>query len=514
MGDIASEKSSRMKRRKQLCKKIARILVLIACLSGFIFQTMEFLLLYWTYPTVVDIQKSSPSYLDIPAITVCNPIGYNFTALCTEFGISVCLVGRLLKFSTAYVCQEHQDICVNNKIPKDFTGITYNKFLKEIHHLEYKMHAKLRMKIEDYMNCTIEYLGEKKSCNMDYVMGSFYTKDELPSYCYTLYSLWGSPNKKREQIQKGAKMILEFNVNASGRDEPITLENVTGYIPKRNIPTSPSVQIAVHTPYFLPSPYTLGNNYQGGKAYELRLLMEETHLLPSPYQTNCTDYLKIWRENGGKGPVSQTGVVQECRAKRYKEQLGCVPIKVDYPHTDSICGALVGTNVTNPTQECMTLADSYNQPCDSISYSTEREEVEITVVIPIASKFLSSKEEVRKKIKGHDCSGRNIWNPECSKINIDILFDRFEITNLTYNPKFESLELFSAVGGYMGMWLGISLVAVYDFIFTVAGFIRAWMIRNRRRKIQPGKKGRSFYSGERKKHVFQQDDFQRKIYNW
>ncbi|GBN31772.1 hypothetical protein AVEN_169556-1, partial [Araneus ventricosus] len=235
---------------------------------------------------------------------------------------------------------------------------------------------------------------------MDNVMGSFYTKDELPSYCYTMYSLWGSPNKIREQIQKGARMTLEFDLKASGRDEPITMENVTGYIPKRNLPTSPSVQIAIHTPYFLPSPFAIGSNYQGGKAYELRLLMEETHLLPSPYQTNCTDYLKSWRENGGKGPVSQTGVVQECRARRYNEQLDCVPIKVDYPHTNSICGMLMGKNVTNPTQECMTLADSYNQPCDSISYTAEREEVEITVVQRFESKFLSSAEEVRKKIKG------------------------------------------------------------------------------------------------------------------
>ncbi|GBM79799.1 hypothetical protein AVEN_29261-1 [Araneus ventricosus] len=154
-----------------------------------------------------------------------------------------------------------------------FQGITYYKFLREIHRLEYKMHDKLRMKLEDYMNCTIEYLGEKKPCNMDNVMGSFYTKDELPSYCYTLYSLWGSPNKIREQIRKGARMTLEFDLKASGRDKPITIENVTTYFPKRNLPTSPSVQIAFHTPHFLPSPYAIGSNYQGGKAYELRLLM-------------------------------------------------------------------------------------------------------------------------------------------------------------------------------------------------------------------------------------------------
>ncbi|CAL1283103.1 unnamed protein product, partial [Larinioides sclopetarius] len=165
------------------------------------------------------------------------------------------------------------------------------------------------------------------------------------------------------------------------------------------LPISPSVQIAIHTPYFLPSPYDSGNNYQGGKAYELRLLMDETHLLPSPYQTNCTDYLKMWRENGGKGPVSQTGVVQECRARRYNEQLDCVPIKVDYPHTNSICGTEVESNGSNPTEECLTLADRYNQPCDSISYTTEGKQVAITVGKPVVSKFMNAEEEMREKIE-------------------------------------------------------------------------------------------------------------------
>ncbi|GBO11395.1 hypothetical protein AVEN_264954-1 [Araneus ventricosus] len=114
----------------------------------------------------------------------------------------------------------------------------------------------------------------------------------------------------------------------------------------------------------------------------------------------------------------------------------------------------------------------------------------------------------------HDCTGRKFWNPECSKITIDILFDSFEITNLTYNPKFESLELFSAVGGYMGMWLGISLVAVYDFVFTVVGFVKAYMVRRRRQKILPGKNDRSFYGAGRKKQHWQSANFQRKQYDW
>ncbi|GBM53050.1 hypothetical protein AVEN_58773-1, partial [Araneus ventricosus] len=51
----------------------------------------------------------------------------------------------------------------------------------------------------------------------------------------------------------------------------------------------------------------------------------------------------------------------------------------------------------------------------------------------------------------------------CQTINLEIVFDEFEITNITYNPKFESLELFSAIGGYMGIYLGASIVTFYDF---------------------------------------------------
>ncbi|GFU43662.1 hypothetical protein NPIL_262121, partial [Nephila pilipes] len=33
--------------------------------------------------------------------------------------------------------------------------------------------------------------------------------------------------------------------------------------------------------------------------------LEEEHLLESPYQTNCTDYVYIWEKNNKTGPRSQ-----------------------------------------------------------------------------------------------------------------------------------------------------------------------------------------------------------------
>ncbi|GFY56006.1 uncharacterized protein TNIN_417871 [Trichonephila inaurata madagascariensis] len=154
---------------------------------------------------------------------------------------------------------------------------------------------------------------------MEYVMGSFFTKDELPQYCYTLYSLWGNPDKKRERIPKGSIMRFHFYLNASRRGGP---NPTTGeWIPAFNTPTTPSLQIAIHSPYFLPSPYNDGSTFSGGRSYELRVLMEETHLLQSPYQTNCTDYLKTWRENGGTGPINQMTYVLE---EGYKNSGGII----------------------------------------------------------------------------------------------------------------------------------------------------------------------------------------------
>ncbi|XP_054718983.1 uncharacterized protein LOC129228331 [Uloborus diversus] len=112
----------------------------------------------------------------------------------------------------------------------------------------------------------------------------------------------------------------------------------------------------------------------------------------------------------------------------------------------------------------------------------------ITIVKFVQSRFGNLKEAGRQRILAHDCSGYRAWNKECSEIEIDVLFDRFQITNLTYNPKFESLELFSVIGGYMGMWLGISLVAVYDFIGTVVTLLLAYGRKRRKRRQHISKK--------------------------
>ncbi|GIY93331.1 uncharacterized protein CEXT_45861 [Caerostris extrusa] len=118
---------------------------------------------------------------------------------------------------------------------------------------------------------------------MEYVMGSFFTKDDMPQYCYTLYSLWGDPDKKRERIPKGQNSLLDtlfrerggnrshkfhFNLNATKRSSEITVGGHTAWFPKFPLPTSPSVQIAVHplTSFPAPTSWAVGTREEGLRA--------------------------------------------------------------------------------------------------------------------------------------------------------------------------------------------------------------------------------------------------------
>ncbi|GFT76388.1 uncharacterized protein NPIL_298351 [Nephila pilipes] len=67
---------------KNIIGKFLKAAVVMICLTGFLQQTFQFLLLYWTYPTVVDVQVSVPSEIEMPAISVCNSNGIRPDVIC------------------------------------------------------------------------------------------------------------------------------------------------------------------------------------------------------------------------------------------------------------------------------------------------------------------------------------------------------------------------------------------------------------------------------------------------
>ncbi|KAG8175642.1 hypothetical protein JTE90_009121, partial [Oedothorax gibbosus] len=50
-----------------------------------------------------------------------------------------------------------------------------------------------------------------------------------------------------------------------------------------------------------------------------------------------------------------------------------------------------------------------------------------------------------------------------------VRFNQYEVTTFVHEQKFESV--FSYIGGYVGMWLGVSLVALFDLAETLVNLL-------------------------------------------
>ncbi|GFT43991.1 uncharacterized protein TNCV_2688661 [Trichonephila clavipes] len=64
------------------------------------------------------------------------------------------------------------------------------------------------------------------------------------------------------------------------------------------------------------------------------------------------------------------------------------------------------------------------------------------------------------------CDKDDLWCKN-EKIIVTLKFNKFRLTRFVYQPKFASVEMFSYIGGYMGMWLGLSLVSLFDLYETI-----------------------------------------------
>ncbi|GIY39951.1 uncharacterized protein CEXT_561151 [Caerostris extrusa] len=62
---------------------------------------------------------------------------------------------------------------------------------------------------------------------------------------------------------------------------------------------------AIHSPLVPVNPITHGKSLRAGYEYYVIVRLEEEHLLPDPYKTNCTDYIDAWKKNNMTGPRSQ-----------------------------------------------------------------------------------------------------------------------------------------------------------------------------------------------------------------
>ncbi|GIY62122.1 uncharacterized protein CEXT_556041 [Caerostris extrusa] len=212
------------------------------------------------------------------------------------------------------------------------------------------------------------------------------------------------------------------------------------------------VFFSIHSSVIPENPLTTGKAVRPGYQYKVSYRLEEEHLLPHPYATNCTDYDALWRENGKTGPRSQEMCIYMCLKKYNKRCTSCEEGTNDASRT-TWCVGILGVQTTaeqdqlprprqqRPSQLHRRLPMDSIQGFESIGY------------------IITS----RKLNVNYDSLDYDIPF-EGERIDIAVHLIDKDVTVISHIPRYGEWELFSYIGGLIGCWLGISAWAFVDII--------------------------------------------------
>ncbi|PRD23556.1 UNVERIFIED_CONTAM: Amiloride-sensitive sodium channel subunit alpha [Trichonephila clavipes] len=284
-----------------------------------------------------------------------------------------------------------------------------------------------------------------------------YTKGEIETRtnCLMFNSIWNLPNAEVEEIPSTTVINL------------LLLTNKTDYFPFID-DHFVAMYIDFHTPTALANPFLNGFVMYPGMRYKFYIKERVLKLLPAPYSTNCTDYLTEWKKKGNRGPVSQGECIEYCKLELIRKERKCVDFFNYYPHNEPLCETgcedvlCSDKDINNMSLSLVKFgkicADKCRPGCDQNVYEVTKEEIQV---------------------------------PEEDYIYVRLSFDKFDITTYSYSAKFELIETFCYLGGYVGIWLGISLVAIFDFVESIIIILRHPYKRIKNRfnsKIKPFQK--------------------------
>ncbi|KAG8196485.1 hypothetical protein JTE90_012302 [Oedothorax gibbosus] len=421
-------------------KKLVRALVFVMCLVGFVYQSLEFMNIYWRYETVIDVKVESPRVIDMPALTVCNYNGIMNSKVC----IDPDRCSNMTDENTEeFWCKCFPRYC---DWGRNLPLVPMPSFVSEtLWHLTLEEMAPYLQTWEEMLAyCTLVMADKERlvyNCPQENTLSIRCPTDQPlnMNVCFTLFSNIGQPGKKPKQVLSTGFMNLVL--------EPLTYE-YPAYLIRE------SMEVSFHSPRGIISPYENGFTMTTASKNIYHLKKTVKHLLPPPYETNCFDYISAWEARGGWGPTTERECIEECKVNESMKIFGCISNMFISPSNEMRCLGMWGNNADEQyklKELTSNVIKCSEEKCKPACYE------ETYQVVKDSTDFMDEP----------DCHAFNRGDRPEQKILIQMNFDGMETTTYTYSPKFQNIETFSYLGGYVGMWLGISLVAVFDFLETI-----------------------------------------------
>ncbi|GFT57467.1 uncharacterized protein NPIL_170271 [Nephila pilipes] len=300
---LKERRNAEIIRKKNASWIILKGFILILCIFCFLYQSSKFCILYFSYPTTLSLAVTRPKVIIKPAFTFCSGYGVSRTYFCTEYP-NLCMK----PINLTQFCEKYDFNCRgdNSKlmIPK-FGDKIYleTEELEALHHI---LHSSVpsqnkgnpwsfNVTNESHMKTNLIYFKRIGLRLMCFSSNLHFNDNAEPDN-------WKLSSSQRET----RKFIDHFILKMQANESILYME-------------LPVVFFSVHSPFIQDNPFIVQNELKLGHRYEVYVRLEEEHLLPHPYPTNCTDYDELWRKNNKTGPRSQEACQEKC-SNSFEEQ--------------------------------------------------------------------------------------------------------------------------------------------------------------------------------------------------
>ncbi|XP_022654568.1 uncharacterized protein LOC111247640 [Varroa destructor] len=193
-----------------------------------------------------------------------------------------------------------------------------------------------------------------------------------------------------------------------------------------------------------------------GLSYTVSVAQQTVKRLPSPFASKCTDYNALGKRPHFFGYLTQDLCIQECVMEAENVQCGCirnthefagfVPYKTCSVEDLVICEKQLA-NDTIP--KCM---EKCGPPC-----------LETTYDVRLTSLGEDKKEKDRQSF------------------SVSVKFSSDSQKIFQYQPKLSLIEAFGYMGGYIGMWLGLSL---FSLTTDAESWLRKYLLERAKKRAK------------------------------
>lgn len=445
-------------------KQVFQAVMIVVCATGLLVQCLDLIRQYSTGQTVVSIKYEDSKYIQIPGITVCYPEAISMEKLIEKFPQFKEVYDKYVNILEHMSAADTKNETLQDTLLDIYKFNVTHKFYKRMHIPAVQLYD-LTFGANDVLpdlNTRVSLHGLVKFLNGSVISLQITDPNPIESIVFSDITQWN-------------KCFTFFShLNSTWRKYQMLVKDLTGYFyhserwfPKEKMRTE-GLKLAMHNPDEMP--FLRADSFVDVKAYhfsEIAYNRWKTVLLGSKYKTNCRLY----------GPTDR---------HFYRMRSDCVKYCLNRKQ-NRCCHKLNTSNTSNTSTnktcvECVGLSealwtkDSFDEkPTLKVCHYGVVDPRQHTEYLCTQSPMFESNCQIECRPK---CVNR-YYNYEVKSVSKHgLLVDGYQdltFVRMIHNqmpdqltehiPEMTFVQFISSIGGLVGMWLGLSVLSVFDYGF-------------------------------------------------